>query len=173
VPGVALQGRGWPHRIDSDGDGAPAGLTSRFDPAEQRKEGSRVRPPPLRGRGALAVLKWAAQRHGVDAGLAAQSPQWRGWASLRELAEQRRGVIPRRVMAQPCRVRALSARTHTREQVRLRGSPRARRNPLEGGVSPRARRNPLEGALEPSSEVEPARGGREPSSEVEPARGGA
>jgi hypothetical protein len=27
-------------------------------------------------------------------------------------------------------------------------SPRARRNPLEGGVSPRARRNPLEGAFD-------------------------
>jgi hypothetical protein len=34
VPGVELQGRGWLHRTDSDGDGAPAGLTSRFDPAE-------------------------------------------------------------------------------------------------------------------------------------------
>jgi hypothetical protein len=34
VHGVALQGRGWPHRTDSDGDGAPAGLTSRLDPAE-------------------------------------------------------------------------------------------------------------------------------------------
>jgi hypothetical protein len=62
-------------------------------------------------------------------------------------------------MAQPCRVRALNARTRAWEQVHLRGSPRARRNPLEGGVSPRARRNPLEGALEPSSEAEPARGG--------------
>jgi hypothetical protein len=27
-------------------------------------------------------------------------------------------------------------------------SPRARRNPCEGGVSPRARRNPLEGAFD-------------------------
>jgi hypothetical protein len=52
VHGVAQQGRGWPHRIDSDGDGAPAGLTSRFDSAESREEGSRVRPPtpPLRAR---------------------------------------------------------------------------------------------------------------------------
>jgi hypothetical protein len=32
VRGVALQGRGWPHRVDSDGDDAPAGLTSWFDP---------------------------------------------------------------------------------------------------------------------------------------------
>jgi hypothetical protein len=34
VRGVAQQGRGWPHRVDSDGGGAPAGLTSWFDPAE-------------------------------------------------------------------------------------------------------------------------------------------
>jgi hypothetical protein len=47
VHGVALQGRGWPHRTDSDGDGAPAGLTSRSDPAESREEGSRVRPAPF------------------------------------------------------------------------------------------------------------------------------
>jgi hypothetical protein len=49
VHGVALQGRGWPHRTDSDGDGASAGLTSQFDPAESREEGSRVRPPPFEG----------------------------------------------------------------------------------------------------------------------------
>jgi hypothetical protein len=34
VRDVALQGRGWSHRTDSVGDGTPAGLTSRFDPAE-------------------------------------------------------------------------------------------------------------------------------------------
>jgi hypothetical protein len=34
VRGMALQGRGWPHWTDSDGDGAPTGLTSWFDPAE-------------------------------------------------------------------------------------------------------------------------------------------
>jgi hypothetical protein len=67
-----------------------------------------------------------------------------GMGSPRELAEQRRGVIPRRMMARLC-LRALNARTRAREQVRLRGNPRARRNPLEGSVSPRARRNPLEG----------------------------
>jgi hypothetical protein len=122
VHGVVLQGRGWAHRTYNDGDGVPAGLTSRFDPAEQRKEGSRVRSDTLRGRGALAVQEWAAQCHGADTGLAAQSPQWRGWASPRELAEQRRGVIPRRVMAQPCRVRALNAHTRAREQVRSRGA---------------------------------------------------
>jgi hypothetical protein len=45
-------------------------------------------------------------------------PQWWGWAPPRELAEQRRGVIPRRVVAQLCRVRALNSRTRVREQVR-------------------------------------------------------
>jgi hypothetical protein len=49
VHGVAQQGRGWPHRIDSDVDGAPTGLMSRFDPAESREEGSRVRPAPFEG----------------------------------------------------------------------------------------------------------------------------
>jgi hypothetical protein len=80
VRGVAQQGRGWPHRIDSDGDGAPAGLTSWFDPAESREKGSRV-PPPPRGHGVLAVLEWAAQCHGADTGLAAQSPTVVGMGS--------------------------------------------------------------------------------------------
>jgi hypothetical protein len=73
---------------------------------------------PLRGCGALAVQEWAAQCHGADTGLVAQSPQWRGWASPRELAERRRGVIPRRMMVRLCCVRALNARTRVREQVR-------------------------------------------------------
>jgi hypothetical protein len=74
VPGVVLQGRGWLHRTDSDGDGTPAVLTSWFDPAESRGKGSRVQPAPLRGRGALAVREWAAQRHGADTDHVAQSP---------------------------------------------------------------------------------------------------
>jgi hypothetical protein len=81
VLGVAQQGRGWPHRIDSDGDGAHAGLTSQFDPAESREEGSRVRPAPLRGRGALAVQEWVAQCHEADTGLVAQSPTVAGMGS--------------------------------------------------------------------------------------------
>jgi hypothetical protein len=74
VPGVVLQGRGWPHRTDSDGDGAPAGLTSWFDPAKLRGKDSRAQPGPLRGRGMLAVQEWAAQCHGADTGDAAQFP---------------------------------------------------------------------------------------------------
>jgi hypothetical protein len=81
VLGVAQQGRGWPHRIDSDGDGAHAGLTSQFDPAESREEGSRVRPAPLRGRGALAVQEWVAQCHGANTGLVAQFPTVVGMGS--------------------------------------------------------------------------------------------
>jgi hypothetical protein len=49
VRDVAQQGRGWPHRIDSDGASAPAGLTSWFDPAESREKGSRVWPAPFEG----------------------------------------------------------------------------------------------------------------------------
>jgi hypothetical protein len=82
VPGVALQGRGLPHRTDSDGDGAPAGLTSWFDPAESREKGSRVQPAPLRGRGVLAVQERAAQCHGADTGLVAQSPTVAGMGFL-------------------------------------------------------------------------------------------
>jgi hypothetical protein len=59
------------------------------------------------------------------------SLQWWRWVPPRELAKQRRGVIPRRVMARLCCVRALNARTRVREQVRLCVSPRARRIPLE------------------------------------------
>jgi hypothetical protein len=74
VPGVALQARGRPHRIKSGGDGTPAGLTSRFDPADSRGKGSRVQPALLRGHGALAVREWAAQCHRADTGHTAQLP---------------------------------------------------------------------------------------------------
>jgi hypothetical protein len=59
----------------------------------------------------------------------------------RELAKQRRGVIPRRVrvVAWPCGVRELNARTRVREQVRV------------GAWEMRAR--------VPLSEADPARGG--------------
>jgi hypothetical protein len=85
-------------------------------------------------------------------------PQWRGWVSPRELAEQRRGVIPRRVMARLCCVRALNARTCVREQVRLRGSLERGGNLLEGRGDPRARRSPLEGGVSPRARQQPARG---------------
>jgi hypothetical protein len=51
---------------------APAGLASWFDPADSRGKGSRVQPPPLRGRGELAVREWVAQCPGADTGHTAQ-----------------------------------------------------------------------------------------------------
>jgi hypothetical protein len=74
VPGVVPRGRGRPHRSNSGGDGAPAGLTSWFDPADSRGKSLRVQPAPLRGRGALAVREWAAQCHGADTSHTAQFP---------------------------------------------------------------------------------------------------
>jgi hypothetical protein len=93
-------------------------------------------------------------------------PQWRGWVPPRELAQQGRGMIPGRMMALPCRVRALNARTRVRERACVRGS-------LErGGGEPSSEAKPARGGREPSSEAEPARGRSEPSSEAELARGG-
>jgi hypothetical protein len=65
-----------------------------------------------------AVQEWVAQCRGADTSLVAQSPTVVGMGSPRELVEQRRGVIPRRVVARPCCVRALNAHTRVREQAR-------------------------------------------------------
>jgi hypothetical protein len=101
------QWRGW----------RPAGLVSRPGPARSRESGSRVWPPPLRGRGALAVREWAARCHGADTGHVAQSPTVAGMGSPRELVQHGRGMIPRRMMAPPHRVRTLNARTRVRERT--------------------------------------------------------
>jgi hypothetical protein len=90
----------------------------------------------------------------------------------RELAEQRRGVIPRRVRvgARPCGVRALHARTRVREQVRV--GALERRGPCPRGRSALERGGPRSrGGVDPSSEADPARGGVKASSEADPARG--
>jgi hypothetical protein len=101
-------------------------------------------------------------------------------ASPRELAKQRRGVIPRRVrvVAQPCGVRALNARTCVREQVRAGAWERRAWVPSSGagparggaqpsseadlargaGLSPRARRTPPEGARKPRARRTPPEG---------------
>ncbi len=71
VRGVVQQGRGWPHRLTATGMTAPAGLTSRLDPAEVTERGFEGAAGPLRGRGVLAVQEWAAQCHGADTGLVA------------------------------------------------------------------------------------------------------
>jgi hypothetical protein len=90
------------------------------------------------------------------------SLQWQGWVSPRELAKQRRGVIPRRVMARLCRVRALNACTPRAGAGVLVRDPRGRRSPLEGGVSPRARRSPLEGGVSPRARRNLLEGGVSP-----------
>jgi hypothetical protein len=105
----------------------PAGLASQPGPAGSRESGSRVWPAPLRGRGVLAVREQAARCHGADTGHVAQSSTVAGMGSPRELVQQGRGMIPRRMMAPPRRVRTLNARTRVREQACLRGRPRTRR----------------------------------------------
>jgi hypothetical protein len=52
----------------------------------------------FRGCDASAVLEWAAQCHGTVAGHAAQRRTVAGIAPTGELAEQCRGMIPKRVM---------------------------------------------------------------------------
>jgi hypothetical protein len=59
----------------------PAGLASRPGLARSQESSSRVRPAPLRGLGTLAIQEYAAQRHGADAGHAAQSPTVAGMGS--------------------------------------------------------------------------------------------
>jgi hypothetical protein len=79
----------------------------------------------------------------------------------RELVEQHRGMIPRRVrvVAQSCGVRALNACTCEQERGRrVCEGPRARRTPPEGAFSPRARRTPPEGAFSPRARRTPPEG---------------
>jgi hypothetical protein len=69
----------------------------------------------------LAVRGQAAQCHGADTGLTAQCLNSGGDGLPRKKVKQCWGVIPRRigVVARPCCVRALNARTHMWEQVRV------------------------------------------------------
>jgi hypothetical protein len=162
VHGVAQQGRGWPHRIDSDGEGVPAGLASRFDPAESREEGSRVQPAPLRGRDTLAVQEWAAQCHGSHTGLVAQFPTMVGMGSPWGVGgtapgrdSQARSGVALLCQSIKCPYTRAGAGALVKEPRARRtpleggGETRARRTPLEGGVSPRARRTSFEGGLSP------------------------
>jgi hypothetical protein len=77
----------------------PTGLMSRHSRGIDVRspfEGSTVL---FRGCDASAVREWAAQCHRTDTGHAAQRRTVAGMASSGELAEQRRGMIPRRVVA--------------------------------------------------------------------------
>jgi hypothetical protein len=105
--------------------------------------------------------------------------QRRGWVAPRELAEQRRGVIPRRVRvgARPCGVRALNARTRVRDQV-CAGAwatrvwvPSSEADPARWGAQPSSEANTARGGVKASSEADLARGSVYPSSEADLTRG--
>jgi hypothetical protein len=168
----------------SDGDGrtgltakektAPASQMSRRSPVWSRERHSMVLSAPLRGLGALAVQKYAAQCHGADTGLTTQCYIVVGMAFPRESVEQRRGVIPRRVrvVVRSCGVRASNA--HAREQERGRRaleSPRARRTSPEGASSPRARRTPPKGVFSPRARRTPPEGAFSPRARRTPPEG--
>jgi hypothetical protein len=95
--------RGWSHRADGDrGDRSRRPdittlfLHGRGVVVRLPFEGSAVL---FRGCGAPTIQERAAQCHGVVADHAAQRYTVAGMASPRELAEQCRGMIPRRVVA--------------------------------------------------------------------------
>jgi hypothetical protein len=79
--GVALQGRGWPHRVDSDGDDRSRRPDVTAWPCVSTEKTFEGAAGPLRGRGVLAVQEWAAQCHGADTGLVAQRPTVAGMGS--------------------------------------------------------------------------------------------
>jgi hypothetical protein len=60
VLGVALQGRGWPHRVDSDGDDRSSRPDVTAWPCVSTEKTFEGAAGPLRGRGMLAVQEWAA-----------------------------------------------------------------------------------------------------------------
>jgi hypothetical protein len=151
----------------------PAGLTS----TSWRSPGQawNRRPSPFegsavlfRGRDASIIREWAAQCHGTDTGHAAQRRTVIGMASPGELAEQRRGVIPRRVVAwirlwpghlqmsvheMPLSGEKVWRRWAHEVLERAEPRPRGRPAPERGGTS-------LEGGDRPSSEAKPHPRGR-------------
>jgi hypothetical protein len=101
----------------------------------------------------LAIRGQVAQCHGADTGLTAQCLNSGGDGLPRELVKQCRGVIPRRarVVARPCCVRALNARTRVREQVHVSAWEMRARVPSSGA-------DPTRGDAQPSSEADFVRG---------------
>jgi hypothetical protein len=102
-PGWRRGRRGWSHRADGE-----RGDRSRWPDVTALSlhgcgvvvrllfEGSAVL---FRGCGASAVWEWVAQCHGVVTDSAAQRCTVAGMASPGELAEQCRGMIPKRIVA--------------------------------------------------------------------------
>jgi hypothetical protein len=100
-----------------------------------------VQPAPLRRRGALAVLKWAAQCHGADTGLVTQSPIVAGMGSPYRVG----GTVPGRD-SQARNGAALLCQSIKCSCPCAGAGALVREPPLEGGGDPRARRTLLEGA---------------------------
>jgi hypothetical protein len=176
MAGMAAQGR-WRRR-------RPASLVRRHGVVLGERgagvcplfEGSAVL---LRGCGALAVQKWAAQCHGDDTGLTAQCRTVAGMASPGGLAERRRDMIPRRVRGmarrgfvfdpgackcQDIKCSGRGSRYGVGEPVtassEAESHPRVRPALQRGVVSP-------EGATGPRARQNLTRGGDQPSSEAE------
>jgi hypothetical protein len=81
VRGVAMQGRGWPHRVDSDGDDRSRRPDVMAWPGVSTEKTFEGAAGPLRGCGVLVVREWAAQCRGADTGLVAQRPTVAGMGS--------------------------------------------------------------------------------------------
>jgi hypothetical protein len=118
--GIAAQGR-WRRR-------RPASLVRRHCVALGER-GTSARPPLegsavlFRGCGVPAVRDWVAQCHGVDTDLAAQRRTVAGMASPGGLAEQRRGMTPRRVRGTACACRCQSIKCPGRGSMYGGGEP--------------------------------------------------
>jgi hypothetical protein len=169
---MSLQWPGW----------RSTGLAPPPNPAGSRESESRVRPAPLRGSGALAVLEQARGVTGLTPA-ALHSPSHSGGDGLLpgELVRRHRGTSPGRMMAPSRQCRGV--------KCPCTGAGACVRGALErGGPRPRAGRTLERGGTcsrgsEPSSGAEPARGkccpsngaqprprGRASSSEAGPAR---
>jgi hypothetical protein len=131
-----------------------------------------LRVPPSSFKGA-AHQPYESGRHSVT-GLTPALPhsvaQWRGWRT-RELAEQRRGVIPRRVRGTACTCMCQSIKWLGRVSRYGGGVPAGTSSEADltrGGVQPPSEAEPHPRGDWPSSEAGLNRGGARPSSEAEP-----
>jgi hypothetical protein len=166
VLGVARQWRGWPHRIDSDGeDGSRRPDVTAWPCVVTEKAFEGVTGPPSRARRVSRTGLGGTVCHEANTGLIAQCYTVAGMTFPRESVKQCRDVILGRVrvVARVLRcqsiecpytgagawttcVQAASSEADPAEGVL---SPRARRTPPEGALRPRARRTSPEGALSP------------------------
>jgi hypothetical protein len=144
------------------------GLALPPNPVGSRESESRVRPDPLRGPGALAVLEQARGVTGLTpAAVHSPSPQWWGWAPPWGVGAAAQGREPRAhdgavPLCQGVKCPCTGAGARVRGALERGGPrPRAGRTLERGGTRSRG--------SEPSSGAEPARGKCCPSNGAEPA----